>query len=100
MDVSTDLKIPDVFMDLLEPFRYKAYEGGRGSAKSMSFAKVLLATGTWKPLRILCAREIQKSITESVKQLLDDEITAMGFTDYYTSTKTEIRGSNGTKCLD
>jgi len=99
MDVSTDLKIPDVFMDLLEPYRYKAFEGGRGSAKSMSFAKVLLATGTWKPLRILCAREIQKSITESVKQLLDDEITAMGFTDYYTSTKNEIRGINGTKFL-
>ena len=99
MNVSTDLKIPDVFMDLLEPYRYNAFEGGRGSAKSMSFAKVLLATGTWTPLRILCAREVQKSITESVKQLLDDEIEAMGFTDYYTSTKTEIRGINGTKFL-
>ena len=99
MNVSTDLKIPDVFMDLLQPYRYKAFEGGRGSAKSMSFAKVLLATGTWAPIRVLCAREVQKSITESVKQLLDDEIAAMGFSDYYVSTKHEIRGKNGTKFL-
>ena len=99
MNVSTDLKIPDVFLDLLQPSRYKAYEGGRGSAKSMSFAKVLLATGTWTPLRILCAREIQKSITESVKQLLDDEIQGMQFGSFYHSTKNEIRGTNGTKFL-
>ena len=99
MSVSADLQIPDVFNELLEPSRYKAYEGGRGSAKSMSFAKVLLAKGTWSPLRILCAREIQKSITESVKQLLDDEIEGMGYESEYHSTKTEIRGSNGSKFL-
>lgn len=48
-----------------------------------------------KPLRILCARETQKSIRDSVKRLLDDKIAAAGLTDFYDSIETEIRGANG-----
>lgn len=48
-----------------------------------------------EPLRILCGREIQKSIRDSVKRLLDDKIDAFGLSDFYTSTDTEIRGRNG-----
>ena len=52
--------------------------------------------GSMKPLRILCGREIQKSIRDSVKRLLDDKIRANGLEDFYESTDTEIRGKNGT----
>ena len=91
--------LPEPFEDLLEPARYKVYYGGRGSAKSWSFATVLLAIAARCPLRILCAREIQLSIADSVKRLLDDRIDAMGLGDFYTSTNSEIVGANGSVFL-
>ncbi len=48
-----------------------------------------------KPLRILCAREIQNSIADSSYQLLKDQIKSLGLEDFYTITNTEIRGENG-----
>lgn len=75
--------------------RYFAIHGGRGSAKSRSVATALLLRAAQKPLRILCAREIQKSIRDSVKRLLDDEIARLGLGEFYTSLETEIRGANG-----
>lgn len=75
--------------------RYFAIHGGRGSAKSRSVATALLLRAAKRPLRILCAREIQKSIRDSVKRLLDDEIARLGLGEFYTSLETEIRGANG-----
>jgi phage terminase large subunit len=92
-------QIPKPFEALLRPARYKVYYGGRGSAKSWSFVTVLLAIAANRPLRILCAREIQLSITDSVKRLLDDHIRAMGLGGFYTSTNTEIVGKNGSVFL-
>lgn len=91
------IEIPEAFKGLFVPSRYKAYYGGRGSAKSHSIAAALEIKGTEKPLRILCAREIQKSIKESVKQLLDDKIRALGLDWFYQSLTTEIRGKNGSQ---
>lgn len=75
--------------------RYFAIHGGRGSAKSRSVATALLLRAAQKPMRILCAREIQKSIRDSVKRLLDDEIARLGLGEFFTSLDTEIRGANG-----
>ena len=94
-----DIEIPAPFMDLYSPYRYKAYFGGRGSAKSHSFAKALLCEGYDKKLRILCGREVQRSIKDSVKLLLDDQIEILGLQDHYTSLQNEIRGANGTVFL-
>jgi hypothetical protein len=91
-----ELELPEAFGDLFTPARYKAYHGGRGSAKSWSFATALLIQGCEKPLRVLCAREVQLSIKDSVKQLLDDRAKALGLSDFYESTQHEIRGRNGT----
>ena len=79
-----------------ESLRYIGLRGGRGSAKSRSIASALVIRGKDKPLRILCGREIQKSIKDSVKRLLDDSIKRCGLEDHYESTDTEIRGKNGT----
>ncbi len=95
-ETSIDIKIPRAFAGLLEPRRYKAFFGGRGSAKSHSFASALLALGADRPLRILCAREIQLSIKDSVKQLLEDKIKLMELDDFYEPLQNEIRGVNGT----
>ena len=77
------------------PVRYRAVHGGRGSAKSHSFAQALVLKAAERPLRIGCYREIQRSIRDSVKRLLDDKIRDSGLSAFYTSTDTEIRGANG-----
>lgn len=69
--------------------------GGRGSAKSRTAATALLLQACESPHRVLCAREIQKSIKDSVKRLLDDEIERLGLSSFYESTENEIRGKNG-----
>ncbi len=89
-------QLPTPFEPLFKPARYKGFYGGRGGAKSHAFATALIIEGIRRPLRILCAREIQKSIRDSVKRLLDDKIYACGANELYRSTDTEIRGPNGT----
>ena len=78
-----------------ESFRYFAIRGGRGSSKSRSVASALVIRAVQNPLRILCTREIQKSIKDSVKRLLDDEIERLELKDFFQSTDSEIRGKNG-----
>ena len=91
-----DVKLPEWAESLFKPYRYKVAYGGRGSSKSWSFAAALLLEGTSRPLRILCAREVQKSLKESVHQLLCDTINRMGLGAFYQILDTEIRGRNGT----
>ena len=93
------VQLPEPFAGLFEPHRYKAFYGGRGSAKSHSIAAALVIIGAEKPTRILCAREIQKSIADSVKRLLEDKIKALGLSHLYSSTLTGITGKNGTEFL-
>lgn len=86
---------PEAFSDLYRPSRYKVYWGGRGGAKSTAFADALLTLADSKPLRILCAREIQKSIRESVHQLLTDRAKAGNFP--FEVKNTEITHANGSR---
>jgi len=81
---------------LFEDHRYKVGKGGRSGTKSWGFARALLVKGFNEPLRILCAREIQKSIKESVHQLLKDQVDILGLGSFYEVFNTEIRGRNGT----
>jgi len=82
-----------------ESARYIAVKGGRGSGKSRSVATALNLRAAAKPLRILCVREIQKSIRDSSKRLLDDDAERNGLSSFYTSLETEIRGANGSLFL-
>ncbi len=91
-----NISLPKKLSFLLKLHTYKVIYGGRGGAKSWSVADALLALGAAQKLRILCAREIQKSIKQSVHQLLKDRITALGLDSFYTVYDTEIRGGNGT----
>jgi phage terminase large subunit len=93
--VKTQVRVPKAFKELWTPSRYKIYYGGRGSAKSHSFARALLVKGYEKKLRILCAREIQRSISDSVHRLLSDLVISHGLTDIYEIQKSYIKGSNG-----
>lgn len=93
------VQIPEKLGFLFHPMRYKGALGGRGSSKSWSFARALLAIGRSKATRILCAREVQKSIRDSVHQLLRDQITILKLDSFYEVLTTEIRGANGTQIL-
>jgi phage terminase large subunit len=87
---------PEPFKILFEPKRYKVMFGGRGGGRSWSCARALLIFGVNKPIRVLCARELQNSIAESVHQVLSDQIAALGFADFYTIQRDRIFGDNGT----
>lgn len=67
--------------------------------KSWAIASVLLILGTTKPVRVLCLREVQRSIKDSVYQLLKDMIEKMDLGSHYEVLQTEIRGKNGTLFL-
>jgi len=57
----------------------------------------LLIKGAQRPLRILCAREFQTSIRDSVHKLLCDQIELMNLHGFYEITQSAIRGKNGTE---
>lgn len=98
-----NVEIPDAFGFLFAPplgsVRYRVVHGGRGSAKSWSFGRALLLHGVSAPLRILCAREYQSSIRDSVHRLLEDQAGAMGLNGFYEIERARIYGRNGTEFL-
>ena len=91
------LLLPEKAKMLFKPARYKVLFGGRGSGKSHSCAKALLLRGASQKERILCAREVQRSIKDSVHRLLADQIQELGLGYFYQVFDTEIRGINGTQ---
>ena len=96
------LETPRAFDPLRAPIgthRYRVYYGGRGSAKSWQFARAVLVHGLAQPLRILCAREYQASIRDSVHRVLADQIVLLGLSDFYTVQESSIMGANGTEFL-
>lgn len=109
LDVLTDipeplafqLQITDHFLPLLSgwglgpqfevgKWRYKGFYGGRGSMKSVSIAKCLITLAHHKKLLILCAREFQNSIADSVHRELRQQIEAMGLDQWFLIEKTRI----------
>ncbi len=77
------VELPEKLLPLLKPNRYKIAYGGRYGLKSWSFARTLVAKAATQRLRVLCARETQKSIDESVHYLLKSQIDRLGLTDQY-----------------
>ena len=92
-----EVEFPLKLQGLFKKSRYKIYWGGRGGAKSWGIARALIILGTKKPLRILCAREFQTSIKDSVHKLLSDQVVALGLTEFYEVIDRTIRGKNGTE---
>jgi phage terminase large subunit len=75
--------------------RYRVAHGGRGSAKSWSIAQMLIVKAHEKPRRILCARELQKSIKDSSHKLISDTIERIGLSKYFEIGESFIRHKNG-----
>lgn len=97
--IETRANFPNKLEFLFEASPYKVGYGGRGATKSWGFARALLIAGTQRQLRILCARETQKSIRDSVHQLLVSQMKELGLESFYRVEKAAIYGSNGTVFL-
>ena len=89
------VEVPRKLRPLLDPHRYKGAYGGRGGAKSHFFAEQALVRGLRERTRIVCIREVQDSIRDSVRQLLIDKIGKLQLGAFYTPLESEIRGANG-----
>lgn len=84
---------------LSEKHRYKVIYGGRGGSKSWAAARALIILAAQKKIRVLCAREIQNSIKDSVLKLLADQIQSMGLTAHFEIQRDVIKGINGSEFL-
>lgn len=80
--LTVDIETAPVFEPLLHPARYKAAHGGRGSGKSWFFASMMVEDHLRNPgMRSVCIREVQKSLKESAKRLLEATIQKFGLTE-------------------
>ena len=99
MEISID--IPQPFEELFapsKPWRHYLYHGGRSSGKSTTVAIYLVTLATSKPMRILCCREVQRSIKESVHRLLSDCIEKYKLSGW-TITEETLRNKNGSEFI-
>lgn len=99
IDFNFEARIPKIFRELFIPARYKGFYGGRGSAKSMTFSIALLCLARTRRTRILCCREIQNTIKDSVKHILEKCIIDLGMQGFFINTREEIIGLNGSKFI-
>jgi phage terminase large subunit len=86
---------PRVYLPLLKPARYKGAWGGRGSGKSHFFAESVVEESLAAKTDIVCIREVQKSLNQSVKKLIEAKIEAMGVQNQFRVLNTHIEAANG-----
>ena len=100
-EIEVDLDLIPEFEPLwMEHARYKGAWGGRGGGKSHDRAQAIITLMMNKPgIRIACVREVQKSIKDSVFQLILDWIDRMGVGPLFQSVENEIRGPGGGRCI-
>lgn len=90
------IETPRVFAPLLVPARYKGVHGGRGSGKSHFFAEMLVEKCVLEPgTRALCLREVQKSLKQSVKLLIEDKIRGHGLQSMFEMQEAQIKTPGG-----
>ena len=95
-DGTLSIDTPAVFEPLLYPKRYKGAYGGRGSGKSHFFAELLVECCILNPgTRWACIREVQKSLDQSVKRLLEDKIKALGVGHLFSVRAFDIETPGG-----
>jgi phage terminase large subunit len=84
-----------VFVPLLEPARYKGGHGGRGSGKSHFFGEMLIERSVMEKTDAVCVREVQKSLKQSVKKLLEGKIESLNAGAYFDVQDAQIKSTHG-----
>ena len=96
IDSTLRIETPRWAVPLFQPARYKAAHGGRGSGKSHFFAEMLIEEHIMNPnRRTVCVREVQKSLAQSVKRLLEDKIEKLGVQSAFIVQETVIKSAHG-----
>ena len=95
MSASLDLDIAPVFVPLTNPARYKGAWGGRGSGKSHVFGDLAIARSLTSKVDIVCIREVQRTLGQSVKKLLEAKIGAMGLGHRFNIQERRIESDLG-----
>lgn len=90
-----DIPTPEVFEPLLAPARYKGAYGGRGSGKSHFFAELAIEESVTRKTDIICVREVQQSLKQSVKKLLELKIESMGLGPRFDVQMDQIKSDLG-----
>lgn len=85
------IKFPDWASSLFTPMKYKVYYGGRGAGRSWTIARWIILEMTQRRHRVLCTRELQNSIRDSVHKLLADQIDKMGLSHLFEVGESFIR---------
>jgi phage terminase large subunit len=93
------VQFPEKALPLFTPAPYKVMHGGRGGSKSWDMARAILALGANRKLFIVCGREIQRSIKDSVHKLLSEQVAALGLESHYEVQEQKILGRNGTEIV-
>lgn len=94
-----EIQTPRAFVPLLEPSRYKGVHGGRGSGKSHFFAELLIERCMVEKTDWVCLREVQKSLAQSVKKLLEMKIEALGVGSLFEVQESKIKTPYGGQIL-
>ena len=93
-------QLPAFLEPYFKPKQFKGLYGGRGSGKSHGFATLMILRAVREPgFRAVCIREIQRTIADSSKQILEDKIKDLGLESYFKITDNEIAGTNGSKII-
>lgn len=93
------VQFPEKAVPLFAPTPYKVMHGGRGGSKSWDMGRAMLALGANRKLFLVCGREIQRSIKDSVHKLLSEQVSALGLEHHYEVQESKIIGKNGTEIV-
>lgn len=94
-----EIETPRAFLPLLEPARYKGAHGGRGSGKSHFFGELLIEQSITQRIDAVCVREVQKSLDQSVKKLLESKIEALNAGAYFEVQDQRIFSTHGGRII-
>lgn len=94
-----DSWFPPWAWEYLPARRYKIAYGGRGAGRSWAFARMALLRAATAPVRVLCCRELQNSIKESVHHLLCSQVDRLGFGPVFEYGQSYLRGRNGSEFI-
>ena len=100
VDTNINLKVANIYKPLWKNAKRRNYiYGGRGSGKSHDVAEYCLFRAYQSKIKVLCTRELQNSIADSVYSLLKNKITDMKLDFFFTVYKDRIVGNNGSEFI-
>lgn len=99
MTEATNVEFPEKLAGIFDEAKYKIFRGGRGGGKSWGIARALVLMSLQRKIRVLCSRETQKSIRDSVHKLLIDQIARMGMVKFFNIQQVQITATNGSEFI-